>query len=83
MLRPHSVFFSGSSPIDTLLVSGFSFKYIRVPPSLKSFEKSYAQFMPNIVLRCMLNTVLLSIDTFTGVPASRMLWLMTVTVPMV
>ena len=39
--------------------------------------------MPSMVLRCMLNTVLLSIDTLTGVPASRMLWLMMVTVPMV
>ena len=40
ILSPHRVFFKGSSPIDTLLVRGFSLRYMRVPPSWKFLEKS-------------------------------------------
>ena len=49
---PHSVLFSGSLPIDTLVVSACSDKCWKVPLNWKSFEKSYSQFMPYMVFRC-------------------------------
>ena len=80
-LNPHRKLFSGSEPISTFDVSGFSESESSVPPNLKSSEKSYAQLSPSTVLRCMLNTVLLSSDTCTFVPASMMFWFRMVTVP--
>ena len=80
--RPYMVLTSGSSPMVTLLVSGFSFRCMNVPPIWKLGLKSYIQLSPAMVLRCMLYSVLLSNCTLTLVPASIMLWLMMVTVPM-
>ena len=50
---PQMVLFSGSLPIATFVVSGFSPRCMKVPPIWKFFEKSYCQSRPNIVLRCM------------------------------
>ena len=47
------VLFSGSSPIDTFDVRACSDRCISVPPIWKFFVKSYSQFTPIIVLRCM------------------------------
>ena len=81
MFRPHSVFFSGSSPIVTFDVRACSDRCCSVPPTWKFFEKSYSQFKPTIVLRCMPYSVFDSSDTLTLVPASIMLWLRMVTSP--
>ena len=43
----------GSEPIVTFEVSACSERCINVPPSWKFFEKSYSQFTPSMVLRCM------------------------------
>ena len=51
--KPQMVLFSGSSPIDTFDVSACSDRCISVPPRIRSFEKSYSQFTPYIVLRCI------------------------------
>ena len=69
-LKPQRVLLSGSEPISTFEVRGFSCRVINVPPKLNSSENSYCQLRPSIVLRCILNIVLLSSDTFTFVPAS-------------
>ena len=53
MFRPQMVLFSGSSPMPTFDVSACSERCISVPPRMKFFEKSYSQFTPYIVLRCM------------------------------
>ena len=79
--KPQRKLLSGSDPISTFVVSGFSDSDMSVPPSFRSSEKSYFQLSPNTVLRCMLNRVLLSSDTCTSVPASMMFWLSIVTVP--
>ena len=81
MFSPHSVFFKGSEPIVTFDVSACSLKCCSVPPIWKSFEKSYSQLKPNIRLRCIPYSLLLSSDTLTFVPASMMLWLRMVTSP--
>ncbi len=52
-LTPHSVFFSGSSPIFTFVVSGCSFRNMNVPPTMKSLLTSYCMLKPTSVLRCM------------------------------
>ena len=80
-LKPHKKFCNGSEPISTFVVKGFSVSDINVPPNWKSSEKSYFQFRPSTVLRCILNRVLLSSETSTLVPASMMFWLRMVTVP--
>ena len=69
------VLLSGSLPIATLVVSACSLRCCSVPPSWKFLEKSYCQFMPNIVLRCILKSVFDSSETLIGVPASMRLWL--------
>ena len=45
------VLFTGSAPMETFVVSACSARCWMVPESWKFFEKSYSQFMPNIVLR--------------------------------
>ncbi|CDA44377.1 uncharacterized protein BN693_01767 [Prevotella sp. CAG:5226] len=52
-LSPHNVLLSGSAPIETFVVMGFSPRCMKVPPNWKSLLKSYSKFMPNMVLRCM------------------------------
>ena len=52
MFTPHRVLFRGSLPMFTLVVSACSDRCCTVPDSWKFFEKSYSQFMPNMVLRC-------------------------------
>ena len=78
---PHIVLLRGSLPIATLVVKGFSPRCMSVPPTWKFLEKSYCQLNPNMVLRCMPYSVLLSRLTLTGVPASRMLLLRILTIP--
>ena len=51
MFKPQMVLLSGSEPMFTLLVRACSERCWNVPESWKSFEKSYSQFIPNIVLR--------------------------------
>ena len=51
MFTPHSVLFSGSEPIFTLVVRACSDRCCNVPLIWKFLEKLYSQFMPNIVLR--------------------------------
>ena len=80
-LKPQRKLLRGSEPMSTFVVNGFSESDMRVPPNLRSSEKSYFQLRPSTVLRCMLNRVLLSSDTCTSVPASIMFWLRMVTVP--
>jgi len=80
-LTPHNVLLSGSLPIDTLVVSDCSERCCSVPESCRFLEKSYSQFMPNIVFRSCAYSVWLSNDTFTVVPASMILWLRMVTSP--
>ena len=53
ILSPHIVLLSGSLPIATFVVNGFSPKCIKVPPKVNDFEKSYCQLNPTSVLRCM------------------------------
>ena len=53
MFRPHSMFRNGSCPMVTFEVSVCSVRYWNVPPSCRSFENSYSQFMPSMVFRCM------------------------------
>ena len=53
-LKPHRKFCNGSDPMSTFEVRGFSVNDISVPPNLKLSEKSYFQFKPSTVLRCML-----------------------------
>ena len=80
-LRPQSMLLSGSEPMVTFDVSGCSWRRWNVPPMKKSLVKSYSKLMPNIVLRVMPKSVLLSRLTFTLVPASMILWLSIVTSP--
>ena len=80
MFRPQMVLFRGSLPMATLVVSDCSERCIKVPPIKKFLVKSYSQFTPNMVLRSN-DSAVLSRLTLTGVPASRMLWLMMVTSP--
>ena len=81
MLAPQRVFFKGSEPIVTFEVSACSERCWKVPPIWRFFEKSYSQFRPTIVLRCIPYSVLDSNDTLTLVPASMILWLRMVTSP--
>ena len=53
MFTPHIVLLSGSLPMVTFVVSGFSPRCMNVPPIWKSLEKSYSHVMPKSVLRCM------------------------------
>ena len=73
MFAPQRVFFSGSEPMTTFDVSACSLRCCSVPPIWKSFEKSYSQLKPIIVLRCMPYSVFDSSETLTLVPASIML----------
>ena len=50
-LKPMMVLLTGSAPMVTLLVRACSPRCCNVPESWKFFEKSYSQFMPNMVLR--------------------------------
>ena len=73
ILSPQMVLLNGSAPIVTFEVRACSWRCISVPPIWKFFENSYSQFTPTIVLRCTPLSVFDSSDTFTSVPASRML----------
>ena len=79
--KPQMVLLSGSSPMATFEMRACSERCISVPPNWKFFEKSYSQFTPTIVLRCMPYSVSDSNDTLTLVPASMMLWFRMVTSP--
>ncbi|EJW94725.1 hypothetical protein EVA_17164 [gut metagenome] len=65
----------------TFVVKGFSPRCMKVPPNWKSLEKSYWKLRPNMVLRCIPKSVLLSRLTLMAVPASRMLLLRMRTIP--
>ena len=52
MLTPHNVLLSGSLPMFTFVVRACSERCCMVPDIWKFFEKSYSQFIPNMVLRC-------------------------------
>ena len=72
---------SGSLPMVTFDVSDCSLSLWNVPLSWKSLVKSYSQFTPYMVFRCMPYSVSVSSDTFIDVPASMMLWFRMVTSP--
>ena len=53
IFTPQRVFFNGSEPMVTFEVSVCSVRCCMVPPICRSFEKSYSQFRPSMVFRCM------------------------------
>ena len=52
-LKPTMVLLMGSAPIATFVVRLCSLRCCTVPLIWKFFEKSYSQFSPKSVLRCM------------------------------
>ena len=72
IFAPHIVLEIGSSPAETLVVSGFSLRCITVAPTLKSLLNAYSRCVPSNVLRCMLNNDWLSSETSIDVPDSIM-----------